>query len=81
MQSNTQTDTTNMVSSLNKEDAMEEALSHTTQYSPFEVEQQEVNQESNMSGNKKTYMLLGIILGIMLVFILLLPTIANLIGA
>ena len=70
-----------MVSSLNKEDAMEEALSHTTQYSPFEVEQQEVNQESNMSGNKKTYMLLGIILGIMLVFILLLPTIANLIGA
>ena len=68
------------VSNLNKEDAMEEALSHTNQYPPFEVQQEEVNQETSIMSNKKALIFLGIILGIMLLFIIFLPQISKLIG-
>lgn len=68
------------VSNLNKEDAMEEALSHTNQYTPFEIQQEEVNQETNFMSNKKALIFLGVILGIMLLFIIFLPQISKLIG-
>ena len=68
------------VSNLNKEDAMEEALSHTNQYSPFEAPKQEVNQEVKKTNNKGAYILVGIILVIMVLFIIFLPQISKLIG-
>lgn len=66
------------VSNLNKEEAMEEALSHTTQYSPFQVEQQVVNQAPKKTDNKKAYIFIGVIAAIMAIFILLLPYISKL---
>ena len=69
-----------MISNLNKEDAMEEALSHTNQYTPFEVQQEEVNQEVSFMSNKKAIIFLGVIFAIMLAFIILLPQISNWIG-
>ena len=45
-------DPISVVTNLNKEEAMEEALSHTTQYSPFEVPKQEVNQEAKKTNSK-----------------------------
>lgn len=68
------------VANLNKEEAMEEALSHTTQYSPFQVEQQVVNQTTKKGNNKKAYAFIGIIAAIMALFILLLPYISKLFG-
>lgn len=68
------------VSNLNKEDAMEEALSHTNQFTPFEIQQEEVNQETNFMSNKKTLVFLGFILVIMLLFIIFLPQISKLMG-
>jgi len=68
------------VSNLNKEDAMEEALSHTNQYTPFEVQQEEVNQETSIMSSKKTLIFLGIIFAIMLLFIIFLPQISEFIG-
>ena len=38
-----------VVTSLNKEEAMEEALSHTTQFSPFEIPKEEVKEEKIVS--------------------------------
>ena len=73
-------ETIEKVPNLSKEDAMEEALSHTNQYTPFEVQQEEVNQETNFMNNKKTLIFLGVILGIMLLFIIFLPQISKLIG-
>ena len=45
-----------VVTSLNKEEAMEEALSHTTQFSPFEIPKEEVKEEveKNKKSDKKT---------------------------
>ena len=68
------------VSNLNKEDAMEEALSHTNQYSPFEAPKQEVNHEVKKNNNKGAYILIGIILVVMLLFIIFLPQISKLFG-
>ena len=68
------------VSNLNKEEAMEEALSHTNQYSPFEAPKQEVNQEVKKTNNKGAYILIGIILIIMILFIIFLPQISKLLG-
>ena len=68
------------VSNLNKEDAMEEALSHTNQYTPFEVQQEEVNQEVSFMSNKKALIFLGVIFAIMVLFIIFLPQISDLIG-
>ena len=68
------------VSNLNKEEAMEEALSHTNQYSPFEAPKQEVNKEVKKTNNKGAYILIGIILAIMLLFIIFLPQISKLLG-
>ena len=65
---------------LNKEEAMEEALSHTTQYSPFEIKQEEVNQEVNKKGDKKSLIFIIIIFAIMLLFIIFLPQISKLFG-
>ena len=68
------------VSNLNKDEAMEEALSHTNQYSPFEAPKQEVNQEVKKTSNKGAYILIGAILVIMLLFIVFLPQISKLLG-
>lgn len=68
------------VSNLNKEEAMEEALSHTTQYSPFEVPKQEVNQEVKKGSKKGAYIFIVIIFLIMLLFIIFLPQISKLFG-
>ena len=59
---------------------MEEALSHTNQYSPFEAPKQEVNQEVKKTNNKGAYILIGIILIIMILFIIFLPQISKLLG-
>lgn len=68
------------VASLNKEEAMEEALSHTNQYTPFEVPKQEVSTTSKKENSKSAYILLGVILGIMALFIFFLPQISKLFG-
>ena len=68
------------VSNLNKEEAMEEALSHTNQYSPFEAPKQEVNKETKKVNNKSAYIFIGIIFAIMLLFIIFLPQISKLFG-
>ena len=68
------------VENLNKEDAMEEALSHTNQYSPFEAPKQEVNKDVKRTSNKGAYILIGIIFIIMLLFIIFLPQISKLFG-
>ena len=65
---------------LNKEDIMEEALSHTNQYSPFEAPKQEVNMEVKKSNNKGAYILIAIIMLVMLLFIIFLPQISKLFG-
>lgn len=68
------------VANLNKEEAMEDALSHTTQYSPFEAPTPEVNQEVKKSSNKGAYIFIVIIFIIMLLFIIFLPQISKLFG-
>ena len=68
------------VSNLNKEEAMEDALSHTTQYSPFELPKQEVNQEIKKTSKTGVFMFFGLIFLIMLLFILFLPQIFKLFG-
>lgn len=68
------------VSNLNKEEAMEEALSHTTQYSPFQAPVSEIKQEVKKNDNKKAMIFIGIIVVIMAIFILLLPQISKLFG-
>ena len=68
------------VENLNKEEAMEEALSHTNQYSPFEVQPQEVNKDVKRSSNKGAYILIIVIFVIMLLFIIFLPQISKLFG-
>ncbi len=73
-------DPISVVANLNKDEAMEEALSHTTQYSPFEVPKQEVNQEVNKKNNKSIYIFIGVIFAIMALFIFFLPQISNLFG-
>lgn len=75
-----QPDPMSAVANLNKEEAMEEALSHTTQYSPFEAPKQEVNQEVKKTSNKNAYIFIGIIFAIMLLFIIFLPQISKLFG-
>ena len=77
----TQTDPIAAVANLNKEEAMEDALSHTTQYSPFEAPKQEVNQDvKKKSNNKSVYIFISIIFVIMLLFIIFLPQISKLFG-
>lgn len=73
-------DPISVVANLNKDEAMEEALSHTTQYSPFEVPKQEVNQEVDKKNNKSIYIFIGVIFAIMALFIFFLPQISNLFG-
>ena len=68
------------VTSLNKEDAMEEALSHTNQYTPFEAPKQDVVEQSNNGSSKSGYILMIIIAIIMALFIIFLPQISNLFG-
>jgi len=68
------------VTSLNKEDAMEEALSHTNQYTPFEAPKQDVVAETNNGNSKAGYILMIVIAIIMALFIIFLPQISNLFG-
>ena len=78
--SQTNVDPMSAVANLNKDEAMEEALSHTNQYSPFEASKQEVNQEVKKTSNKNAYIFIGIIFAIMLLFIIFLPQISSLFG-
>lgn len=68
------------VANLNKEEAMEEALSHTNQYTPFEVPKQEVLETPKKESNKSAYILFGIIIVIMALFIIFLPQISKMFG-
>jgi len=68
------------VANLSKEDAMEAALSHTNQYTPFEVPKQEVLEEPKKENSKSVWLFLGIIFAVLLLFIILLPQISNLFG-
>ena len=78
--SQTNVDPMSAVANLNKDEAMEEALSHTTQYSPFEAPKQEVNHEVKKKSNKSAYIFIGIIFAIMFLFIIFLPQISSLFG-
>lgn len=68
------------VTNLNKEEAMEEALSHTTQYSPFQAQVAEIKPEVEQANNKKAIIMIGIIVAIIALFIVFLPQISNLFG-
>ena len=68
------------VSNLNREDAMEEALSHTTQYNPFEMPVQEVNSQNTKEkkSDKKTIIFIAFIFVLLVLFIIFLPQISKL---
>ena len=68
------------VNNLNKEDVMDEALSHTNQYPPFEMPKQEVIETPRKANPKSTIILLAIIILIMALFIIFLPQISRLFG-
>lgn len=68
------------VTNLNKEEAMEEALSHTTQYSPFQAQVAEIKPEVEQANNKKAIIMIGVIVAIIALFIVFLPQISNLFG-
>lgn len=68
------------VSNLNKEEAMEEALSHTNQYTPFEVPKQEVIDTPKKENPKSAYIIIAVIVIIMALFIVFLPQISKLFG-
>lgn len=68
------------VSNLDREEVMEEALSHTTQYTPFEVSKTEFNPTSKGDDNKKAIIFIVIIFVIMFLFILFLPQISKMFG-
>ena len=71
-----------VVTSLNKEEAMEEALSHTTQFSPFEISKEEVREEveKNKKSDKKTLTFMIVIFILLILFIIFLPQISKLFG-
>lgn len=68
------------ISNINKEEVMEEALSHTSQYTPFEAPKQEIIETPKQENSKSTYILIFIILLIMALFIVFLPQISKLLG-
>lgn len=68
------------VTNLNKEEAMEEALSHTTQYSPFQAQVAEIKPEVEQANNKKAIIMIAVIVAIIALFIVFLPQISNLFG-
>ncbi len=65
---------------LSKEDVMEEALSHTNQYPPFEMPKQEVIEAPKKDNPKSAVILFIIIAAIMALFIVFLPQISKLFG-
>ncbi|MEG2322521.1 MAG: hypothetical protein RSB71_03480 [Bacilli bacterium] len=67
------------VSNLNKEEAMEEALSHTNQYNPFEANNEQVKNKG-IKSSKQAWIFVGIIAVLMALFILFLPQISKLFG-
>jgi len=75
-----QVDVVAAVTNLNKEEAMEEALSHTTQYSPFQAQVAEIKPEVEQANNKKAIIMIAIIVAIIALFIVFLPQISNLFG-
>lgn len=75
-----QVDHMNAVSNLNKEEAMEEALSHTNQYTPFQMPKQEVINTPKKENSKSAYILIAVIVIIMALFIVFLPQISKLLG-
>lgn len=79
-QMNSSVDPMMAVNNLNKEEAMEEALSHTNQYTPFEVPKQEVIETPKKDNPKSAYIFIGIIVVIMALFIAFLPQISKLFG-
>lgn len=77
MSQNPQIDPMKAVANLNREEAMEEALSHTNQYSPFELPKQEVIEEPKQENTKTSYAIFIIIAVIMALFIIFLPQISK----
>ena len=74
-----QEDVTIPATNLNREGAMEEALSRTTQYTPFEVPKEQL--QNQQSEDPKSGLILVIIIVIIAgLFILFLPTISSLFG-
>lgn len=80
VQMQAQVDPMAAVTNLNKEEAMEEALSHTTQYSPFQAQVAEIKPEVEQANNKKAIIMIGIIVAIIALFIVFLPQISSLFG-
>lgn len=76
----TANDPMTVVSSLNKEEAMEEALSHTNQYSPFQAPVTEIKTDTKQANSKKALVFIVIIALIMALFIIFLPQISKLFG-
>ena len=68
------------ISNINTEEVMEEALSHTNQYTPFEVPKQEIIETPKQENPKSSYILIIVILIIMALFIIFLPQISKLFG-
>lgn len=75
---NPQVDPMAAVANLNREEAMEEALSHTNQYTAFEAPKQEVIKEQKKQNPKASLILIIIIAVIMALFIFFLPQISKL---
>lgn len=80
MQNTTNVNPMAAVANLNKEEAMEEALSHTNQYTPFEAPKQEILETPKNETNKSAYILIVVIVIIMALFILFLPQISKMFG-
>lgn len=70
----------NVAPNLNKEEIMEEALSRTNQYTPFEAPKTDTQEPHGKENNKKTMIFLIAIFVIMIAFILLLPVISKMFG-
>ncbi len=67
------------MTTLNKQDAMEEALAHTNKYSPFEAPVSEIKEEEKE--DSKSIIILVIIIAIIIgLFIFFLPQISKLLG-
>lgn len=67
------------VSELDKEAAMEDALSHTTRYNPFESNQ-EADYTIKSTNSKIGIIVIAILFVVMILFIFLLPQISKLFG-
>jgi len=63
---------------INREDVMEDALSHTTRFTPFKLENEE-DEMTNKNNNKGVAFII-ILFALLMAFVLLLPKISEIIG-